>query len=111
MIHRALLQCLAADRPVASITFTGSIGVGRSLGVRCAARGARVQLEMDGKNTLVVLDDAALKRAIDVAVDGSFFQAGQRCTASSRLFVTEGVAKTSYVNAAVAESARRDFLQ
>jgi aldehyde dehydrogenase (NAD+) len=53
--------------------------------------GARVQLEMGGKNPLIVLDDADLKTAVSVAVNGAFFQAGQRCTASSRLIVTEGI--------------------
>ena len=82
---------LALDPRVCGISFTGSIEVGRSLGERCVARGARVQLEMGGKNPLVVLDDANLKLAIDVAVDGSFYQAGQRCTASSRLIVTDKI--------------------
>ena len=53
--------------------------------------GARVQLEMGGKNPLIVLDDADLATAVSVAVNGAFFQAGQRCTASSRLIVTEGI--------------------
>jgi acyl-CoA reductase-like NAD-dependent aldehyde dehydrogenase len=50
-----------------------------------------VQLEMGGKNPLVVLDDADLATAVSIAVNGAFFQAGQRCTASSRLIVTEGI--------------------
>lgn len=82
---------LIADNRVAGISFTGSVGVGRSLAVGCAARGARVQLEMGGKNPLVVLDDADLDRAVQIAADGAFFQAGQRCTASSRLIVTRGI--------------------
>ena len=53
--------------------------------------GARVQLEMGGKNPLIVLDDADLATAVSVAVNGAFFQSGQRCTASSRLIVTEGI--------------------
>ena len=53
--------------------------------------GARVQLEMGGKNPLVVLDDADLPTAVSVAINGAFFQAGRRCTASSRLIVTEGI--------------------
>jgi len=51
----------------------------------------RVQAEMGGKNPLVVLDDADLDVAISCALDGSYFQTGQRCTASSRLIVTEGI--------------------
>jgi len=51
----------------------------------------KFQLEMGGKNPLVVLDDADLKTAVEVAVNGSYFSTGQRCTASSRLIVTEGI--------------------
>jgi aldehyde dehydrogenase (NAD+) len=46
---------------------------------------------MGGKNPLVVLDDADLKTAVECAVNGAFFSTGQRCTASSRLIVTEGI--------------------
>jgi aldehyde dehydrogenase (NAD+) len=51
----------------------------------------KVQLEMGGKNPLVVLDDADLSVAVECAVNGAFFSTGQRCTASSRLIVTEGI--------------------
>ena len=51
----------------------------------------KVQLEMGGKNPLVVLDDADLKVAVECAVNGAFFSTGQRCTASSRLIVTGGI--------------------
>jgi aldehyde dehydrogenase (NAD+) len=51
----------------------------------------RIQLEMGGKNPLVVLDDADLAVAVECAVNGAFFSAGQRCTASSRLIVTDGI--------------------
>jgi aldehyde dehydrogenase (NAD+) len=76
---------------VRGITFTGSQAVGRRVAVACAERFARAQLEMGGKNPLVVLDDADLDVAIECAVQGAFFQTGQRCTASSRLIVTEGI--------------------
>jgi acyl-CoA reductase-like NAD-dependent aldehyde dehydrogenase len=56
-----------------------------------AARFARVQLEMGGKNPLVVLDDAELSVAVDCAVNGAFFSTGQRCTASSRFIVTDAI--------------------
>ena len=58
----------------------------------------KVQLEMGGKNPLVVLDDADLEIAVECAVNGAFFQTGQRCTASSRLIVTEKV-HDSFVSA------------
>ena len=76
---------------VAAISFTGSVGTGRALAAKAIARMAKVQLEMGGKNPLVVLDDADLATAVNVAVQGSYFSTGQRCTASSRLIVTAGI--------------------
>ena len=51
----------------------------------------KIQLELGGKNPLLILDDANLDNALDCAIDGAFFGTGQRCTASSRLIVTEGI--------------------
>jgi aldehyde dehydrogenase (NAD+) len=82
---------LAASPDVDAVSFTGSQAVGPSVAASAVKTGARVQLEMGGKNPLIVLDDADLKTAVSVAVNGAFFQAGQRCTASSRLIVTEGI--------------------
>lgn len=82
---------LAKSKKVRALTFTGSTGTGRSIGMTCMQRGAKVQLEMGGKNPLIILDDAHLQQAVDVAVSGSFFSTGQRCTASSRLIVQEGI--------------------
>jgi acyl-CoA reductase-like NAD-dependent aldehyde dehydrogenase len=80
------------DSPdVDAVSFTGSIDVGRQVAKTCAARLAKFQLEMGGKNPLVVLDDAELNVAVNCAVNGAFFSTGQRCTASSRLIVTEGI--------------------
>ncbi|MBX2990451.1 MAG: aldehyde dehydrogenase family protein [Bacteroidetes bacterium] len=76
---------------VAGVSFTGSVEVGRTLASNLARRLARVQLEMGGKNPLVVLDDADLTVAVNAAINGAFFSTGQRCTASSRLIVTEGI--------------------
>jgi aldehyde dehydrogenase (NAD+) len=76
---------------VDGISFTGSVETGRRIAQACAARMARVQLEMGGKNPLVVLDDADLELAVGAALNGSYFSTGQRCTASSRLIVTEGI--------------------
>jgi acyl-CoA reductase-like NAD-dependent aldehyde dehydrogenase len=73
------------------ISFTGSQSVGASVAEGAAKRQARVQLEMGGKNPLVVLDDADLERAVTCAIDGAFYATGQRCTASSRIIVTEGI--------------------
>lgn len=82
---------LVDDPRVAGLSFTGSVATGRRLAETCAARGAKHQLEMGGKNPLVVLDDADLAVAVQCAVMGSFYSTGQRCTASSRLIVTAGI--------------------
>jgi acyl-CoA reductase-like NAD-dependent aldehyde dehydrogenase len=79
------------SRDVDAITFTGSVATGRKVASACVARMAKFQLEMGGKNPLVVLDDADLKIAVECAVNGAFFSTGQRCTASSRLIVTGGI--------------------
>jgi aldehyde dehydrogenase (NAD+) len=80
------------DSPdVAAVSFTGSVDTGRHIAKKCAARLAKFQLEMGSKNPLVVLDDADLDVAVSCAVNGAFFQTGQRCTASSRLIVTEKI--------------------
>jgi aldehyde dehydrogenase (NAD+) len=80
------------DSPdIAAISFTGSVDTGRHVAARCVARLAKVQLEMGGKNPLIVLDDADLPTAVNCAVNGAFFSTGQRCTASSRLIVTEQI--------------------
>ncbi|HUF48481.1 MAG TPA: aldehyde dehydrogenase family protein [Vicinamibacterales bacterium] len=82
---------LASSPDVDAVSFTGSQDVGPSVAVAAVTAGSRVQLEMGGKNPLVVLDDADLGTAVSIAINGAFFQAGQRCTASSRLIVTEGI--------------------
>lgn len=74
-----------------AISFTGSVEVGRNIAVQCASLGKRVQLEMGGKNPQVVLDDATLSQAVELCTQSAFFSTGQRCTASSRLIVTEGI--------------------
>jgi alpha-ketoglutaric semialdehyde dehydrogenase len=79
------------DRRLRGVTFTGSQTVGARVAAASAARFARYQLEMGGKNPLVILDDADLDVAVDCATQGAFFQTGQRCTASSRLVVTAGI--------------------
>ncbi|WP_075215445.1 aldehyde dehydrogenase family protein [Mongoliimonas terrestris] len=82
------------DHPdVTAITFTGSVSTGRRVAAAAIAGETmkKVQLEMGGKNPLVVLDDADLAIAVETAVNGAFFSTGQRCTASSRLIVTEGI--------------------
>jgi len=84
-------QVLLEDPGIDGVTFTGSVSVGGRVAAACAARRARFQLEMGGKNPLVVLGDADLDNAVACAVNGAYFSTGQRCTASSRLIVTEDV--------------------
>jgi aldehyde dehydrogenase (NAD+) len=89
---------------VDGISFTGSQVTGAKVGMGAMARQARVQLEMGGKNPLLVLDDADLDRAVLCALDGAFFATGQRCTASSRLIVTSGI-HDRFVEALAAKAA------
>ena len=71
------------------ISFTGSVATGNALAIQCAETHKKVQLEMGGKNPMVILDDADIQTAVSACVNGAFFSTGQRCTASSRLIVTE----------------------
>src|SRR6476469_8517550 len=84
-------ETLIRHPDVAAISFTGSVATGQSIAAACVAGMKKFQLEMGGKNPLVVLDDAELGVAVDCAVNGAFFSTGQRCTASSRLIVTEHI--------------------
>ncbi|MBN7761523.1 aldehyde dehydrogenase family protein [Nitratireductor aquibiodomus] len=76
---------------VRAISFTGSVPTGRGIAAACGQHLKKVQLEMGGKNPLVVLDDADLDVAVSAALNGAFFSTGQRCTASSRLVVADGI--------------------
>jgi aldehyde dehydrogenase (NAD+) len=84
-------EALVEHPDVAAISFTGSVATGRDIAVKAVSRMAKLQLEMGGKNPLVVLDDADMPTAVNAAVQGAFFSTGQRCTASSRLIVTEKI--------------------
>jgi aldehyde dehydrogenase (NAD+) len=91
-------EALLNHAGINGVSFTGSIDTGRQVALKCAQRLAKVQLEMGGKNPLVVLDDADLNTAVGCAINGAFFSTGQRCTASSRLIVTAGI-HDKFVNA------------
>jgi len=84
-------ETLLTHPDVAGVSFTGSVETGGHVAKTCAARGAKFQLEMGGKNPLVVLDDADLDTAVECAVNGAFYSTGQRCTASSRVIATAGI--------------------
>lgn len=82
---------LTSHPKVKAVSFTGSVPTGRGIARACAENLKKVQLEMGGKNPMVVLDDADLDIAVAASLNGAFFSTGQRCTASSRLIVTEGI--------------------
>jgi aldehyde dehydrogenase (NAD+) len=82
---------MLSDPRVDGVTFTGSVETGRKVAQKALAGMKKFQLEMGGKNPLVVLDDADLKTAVECAINGAFYSTGQRCTASSRLIVTKGI--------------------
>jgi len=84
-------DALVTDPRVDAITFTGSVATGRAIAAKGIARMVKLQLEMGGKNPLVILDDADLPTAVNCAVNGAYFSTGQRCTASSRLIVGDGI--------------------
>ena len=88
---RVIGNALVQHADVAAISFTGSVGVGRGIAEVCVHSGKKVQLEMGGKNPQVVLDDADLAQAVELSVQSCFYSTGQRCTAASRLIVTDKI--------------------
>lgn len=76
---------------VDAISFTGSVPVGQGLAAQAAKGMKKIQAEMGGKNPMVVLNDADLDVAVPACLNGAFFSTGQRCTASSRLIVEDGI--------------------
>ena len=85
----ALSSAIVDDPRIAAITFTGSSEVGRGLYARAAQRLCKVQLEMGGKNAVIVLADADLELAAESVASGAFGATGQRCTATSRAIVAK----------------------
>ena len=110
-------QAMLDSADISAISFTGSVATGQRVAATSAKLMRKVQLEMGGKNPLIVLDDADLNIAVESAVNGSFYSTGQRCTASSRLIVTEGIhdrfvqAVTDRINALVVDDALREGTQ
>lgn len=88
----AIGDAIVGHTGIDAITFTGSTGIGRRIASAAAARGVPVQAEMGGKNAAVVLDDADLDLAVEQVMLGAFRSTGQKCTATSRLIVTDGIA-------------------
>lgn len=84
-------QTMLDSEDLAAISFTGSTGVGQRVADSSARLRRKFQLEMGGKNPLVILDDTDIDVAVESAVQGAFYSTGQRCTANSRLVVTSGI--------------------
>jgi aldehyde dehydrogenase (NAD+) len=82
---------LVDDPRVPAISFTGSVPVGHSVRDRAASLGKRVQLELGGHNPLIVAEDAKLDAAMQAAYAGAFWSAGQKCTATRRIYVQDTV--------------------
>ena len=80
---------LARDPRVAAVSFTGSVATGATVRDACIRAGKRVQLELGGHNPLIVTADADLARAAEAAYAGAFWSAGQKCTATRRIYVEE----------------------
>ena len=76
-----------------AISFTGSGAVGHGIAVECAKRNKKYQLEMGGKNPVIVMPDADLEQAAEITVSGAMKYSGQKCTATSRAIVVGGVMK------------------
>ena len=93
-------QAILESPKVNALSFTGSVGTGKKVAEASIAVMRKFQLEMGGKNPTIVLDDADLKTAVETTVNSAFFSTGQRCTASSRLIVTEKI-HDAYVEAMV----------
>jgi alpha-ketoglutaric semialdehyde dehydrogenase len=84
---------LVTDPRVRAISFTGSVPVGHGVREQAAGLGKRVQLELGGHNPLIVAADADLSRAVEAAYAGAFWSAGQKCTATRRIYVEEPIYK------------------
>ena len=82
---------LASHPGIAKLSFTGSNKTGQAVMHSAAERMARVSLELGGKSALVVLDDADLQQAVELAVAGAYFNAGQMCSATSRILVQQAL--------------------
>ena len=85
---------LVRDPRVRAISFTGSVATGHSVRDEATKPGKRVQLELGGHNPLIVMADADLDRAVEASYAGAFWSAGQKCTATRRIYVQDAVYDT-----------------
>ena len=84
-------EAIVGHQQLAGVSFTGTKEIGRAIQRRLVVRNAKVQLELGGKNPLIVLHDADLDKAVRWTVSGAMRMAGQKCTATSRVIVDEQV--------------------
>ena len=98
-------EALVAHPAVRAVSFTGSTEVGVGIATRLAGRATKLQLEMGGKNPLVVLADADLPKAVEAAMLGAYSCSGQWCTSTSRVIVEEAVYESVVERLAAAASA------
>lgn len=89
---RDMSEPLMSDPRIAALSFTGSGAVGTRLRQAVADRNVKVQLELGGKNPAIVLADADLEDAALQVARGAMLSTGQRCTATSRVYVERSVA-------------------
>jgi acyl-CoA reductase-like NAD-dependent aldehyde dehydrogenase len=89
----AIGNVLVQDPRVRAVSFTGSTDVGKKIQALAAANLTRTQLELGGKNALIVMDDAEIGDAVEAAVTAGFSNAGQWCTSTSRLLLHEAIAR------------------
>jgi aldehyde dehydrogenase (NAD+) len=80
---------ITGDDRVRAVSFTGSVETGAGVREAVTGRGARVQLELGGQNPLIVMADADLDAAVEAAFAGAFWSAGQKCTATRRIYVED----------------------
>jgi len=84
-------NALVESPDISAISFTGSTEIGTRLYSRGAALLKKIQAEMGGKNAAIIMDDADLDKAVGGVVQGAFGSTGQRCTATSRVIVEDGI--------------------
>jgi acyl-CoA reductase-like NAD-dependent aldehyde dehydrogenase len=84
-------QALVVHKDVKKVSFTGSTRGGAAVSKLAADTITPLSLELGGKNALIVFDDADVDHVVGCAIDGSFFNQGEACTAASRLLVQRGV--------------------
>src|SRR3989442_1403959 len=84
-------NALVQAKPLKALSFTGSCQIGNHLHDQASKRRLRIQLEMGGKNPTIVLADADFKSAVENVVNAAFFSTGQKCTATSRAIVEDGI--------------------